>query len=94
MLNCNSPQCIVLSFFGCIEDQSDVHHDVDKQAFRRHKRAEIAPAHLETQGERASSINHNLLLRRVAGHFAPDLPGGKEKKTEIVNSPIRFAMLD
>src|SRR5258707_1463893 len=94
MLNRNSPQCIVLSFFGCIENQSDVHHNVDKQAFRGHKRAEIAPASLETQGERTSSINHDLLLRRVASHFAPDLPAGKEKETEIVNSPIRFAMLD
>src|SRR3979490_1767123 len=69
MLNRNSPQCIVLSFLSYIEDQSDVHHDIDKQAFRRHKRAETAPALLETHGERASNINHNLLLRRVAGHF-------------------------
>src|SRR3981189_2007267 len=57
MLNRNSPQCIVLSFFGCIEDQSHVHHYVDKRAFRRHKRAEIASALLDTQGKRASRIN-------------------------------------
>src|ERR1700746_3947495 len=82
MLNRHPPQCIILRCFGRIEDQSDVHHDVDEQAFWRHERTEITPVLLETQGERASSINHDLILGWITGEFVPDLPGWKEKETE------------
>src|ERR1700730_19441698 len=34
VLNPNSPQCIVLSFFGCGEDQAHVHHDIDEKKFQ------------------------------------------------------------
>src|SRR5258707_14620610 len=87
MLNSHAPQCIILRCFGRIEDQSDVHHDVDEQAFWRHERTEIAPVLLETQGERASSINHDLFLNGITGKLLQNLPVGKKKKTEALNVP-------
>ena len=41
------PERLILRLFGGVKNDSDVHHDVDEKALRRHKGAEISACRLK-----------------------------------------------
>ena len=75
-----------------VEDQRDVHHDVDEQTLRRQERAEVAALGVESHRQRPPGRDQDLAERRVAGQPIPGQVGIEEDEAEVVDVAIVLAV--
>src|SRR5204863_4170845 len=75
-------QGVVAGGVGGVEDQSDVHHDVDEQRLRPDERGQVAtrPA---AQGERAAGLDQYVEAVAVAGQVVLAQVGREEEEAEV-----------
>ena len=65
----------ILFLLCSVEDNADVHHDVDKQAFISHERAQVLPFFFETHGERGTRFHDDLIDFPFVCQIVPAFPG-------------------
>src|SRR5919199_2253237 len=94
VLHRGAPQAGVGCLLGGVEDDADVHHDVDEGALRRDEGAQIAPSLVETQRHRLARLDYNGVDGVIACEIVPALPRGPEEEAQVVHAAIRFAVLD
>ena len=87
-------QVRVVFLLGRIEDDANIHHDVDEQAVLGQERAQVLALWLEPQRQGLPGLNNHRLHRRVAGQVVPALPGGPEEETQVMNAAVCLAGLD
>src|ERR1700736_2313430 len=81
MLDAYVEQLLILSLFCRVEDDRDVHHDIDEQAFGSNKGSEIFSPILIAKRQRSPCLDHDLVLHWVMSELVPSLPGREEEKT-------------
>src|SRR4030088_227536 len=74
-----------------MEDNADIHHDVDKQRILGDERAYILPLIVEAVGHRAARINEDLVEVRIAREPIPAVIRGQEDKPEVVRFGVTLA---
>src|SRR3981081_928102 len=94
MVSSDILQAFILRLLCRVKNDSNIHHDIDEQALRRHERSQVAPFGIEAKCESLTGIDHDPIFRFVAGQVVPNLPGGEKKKPEIMHRTIRLSMFD
>ena len=86
-------QAAIAGLAGGVEDQGDVHHDVDEQALRPDERAKIVSPGVVAQSQRAPGGDQHLAQSLVAGRLEPGQKRVQEDEAQIVNVAVVLAML-
>ena len=60
------PQPPVARFARGVEDDADVHHDVDEDRILGHERSQILAIFLEPHGQRRAGLNDDVFQLRIA----------------------------
>ena len=74
-----------------IEDDPDVHHDVDEERILADERAQVLPVLLETQRLGFARLNQRILQLGILRQAIPAVIGGHEDEAQIVNVAIMLA---
>src|SRR5207244_5918965 len=86
----DAPQRGIRVLLRGVEDDADVHHDVDESALRRHERAQVAALLVEPPREGLPRLDDDLVDCRVAAEVVPALPRGPEEEAQVVHGTIRL----
>src|SRR5215211_7634657 len=78
----------------CVEDDPDVHHDVDEQAVGGQEAAQVATLLVEARCKRAAGVDYDVVLRPIAGQLVPAPPRRPEQKAEVVDVAVVLARLE
>ena len=77
-----------------IENDADVHHDVDKQAVFGEEGAQIVPVSLIPQTHGAAGLDDHVVPGLIIRQVIPAFPGGPESETQVMHSAVGLAMFD
>ena len=94
MLARPSQQFAVIRSVGGVEDDADVHHDVDEATFRRYERSQVLSILIEAKTHGPAGLDHAALDRFIAGLVEPPLPGRPEDEPKVVNTRVVLALFN
>ena len=76
-----------------VENDADVHHDVDEQRIFRNEGTQVRALLAEAQRQRAARLNQNGAQGRIGGQRVPAAVGGGEQESEVVHVAVELARL-
>jgi hypothetical protein len=79
---------------GGVEDDADVHHDVDEQAVGGQEAAQVPALVVEPQRHGPSGLYDRSVVSGVPGGLVPAPPGGPEQEAEVVDVAVVLPVLD
>ena len=82
------PQCLIARLVGRIENQRDIHHDVDEQRLWTNKAAQVLTVFSETHGQRPTGLNQNLVQLFVVGQTVPRAIRVQEDEAQVMHVAI------
>src|SRR5215207_4275724 len=77
-----------------VEDDADIHHDVDEATLWCHEGPQVLPVLIEPQTHRPASLDHPRLERFIPCPVKPSLPCWPEDKPQVVDTCIVLALFD
>ena len=90
---CDAEEVFVAGFLGCIEDDGDIHHDVDEQRLRRDERAQVLSLLHEPHRQSPPRLNQHGLNIRPAGQLQPRKVRAKEDESQVMHVPVMLSVL-
>jgi len=79
---------------GGVENDADVHHDVNEQRLFGYERAQVLAFLAEAQREGASRLDDDIPGGGFAGKVVPAAKGGHEDEAEVVHIAVVLARLE
>ena len=84
----------VAGFLGGVEDDADVHHDVDEKALRPHEGGQVSALFAEARTGGSASLDEDAALGLVAVLVVPALPAGPEEEAEVMDAGVGHTVFD
>ena len=77
-----------------VENDADVHHDVDEYRILADERTQVLPFFAEPQRHGLSRLDEHLIHLRVFGDLVPAMVSREENEAQIVHIPVVLSRLE